>query len=46
MSRVHRKRKEDMNYICPKCKFQWHGDMDSFGKVLTHEKTHKKKGMN
>jgi predicted RNA-binding Zn-ribbon protein involved in translation (DUF1610 family) len=46
MSRVHRKRKEDMNYICPKCKFQWHGDMDSFGKVLIHEKTHKKKGMN
>ena len=46
MSRVYRKRKEDMNYICPKCKFQWHGDMDSFGKVLIHEKTHKKKGMN
>jgi hypothetical protein len=33
-----------MNYKCPKCKFQWHGDMDSFGKVIKHEKEHKMKG--
>lgn len=46
MPRLYRKRKKSMNYKCRKCKFQWHGDMDSFDKVLIHEKTHKKKGMN
>lgn len=32
-----------MNYNCPKCKFRWQGNMDSFEKVLDHEKSHKKR---
>jgi hypothetical protein len=29
-----------MKYNCKKCNFHWEGYSDTFGKVLTHEKTH------
>ncbi len=32
-----------MKYDCKDCAFHWEGWMDSFEKVLVHEKTHLKK---
>ncbi|MBM2818809.1 MAG: hypothetical protein HW410_491 [Nitrosarchaeum sp.] len=32
-----------MKYDCKDCTFHWEGWMDSFEKVLVHEKTHLKK---
>ena len=31
-----------MKWSCPKCNYQWTEDMETFDKVLAHEKTHKK----
>ena len=30
-----------MKYNCRECKFKWDGNIDTFDKVLAHEKTHK-----
>ncbi len=32
-----------MKYSCKDCTFHWEGWMDTFEKVLDHEKTHLKK---
>ena len=32
-------------YNCRACIFTWDGNSDTFSKVLTHEKTHKKKSV-
>jgi hypothetical protein len=34
-----------MKYNCKNCKFHWEGNSDTFGKVLSHEKTHIKKDL-
>lgn len=31
-----------MKYNCKNCKFHWEGNIDTFEKVIAHEKTHKK----
>ena len=33
-----------MKYRCKHCNFHWEGNMDTFEKVLNHEKTHVEKG--
>ena len=30
-----------MKWNCPKCTFEWEGNMDNFDEVLNHEKNHK-----
>ena len=31
-----------MKYNCKDCKFHWEGNIDTFEKVIIHEKTHQK----
>jgi len=34
-----------MKYNCKNCNYHWEGNSDTFGKVLSHEKTHLKKDL-
>ena len=31
-----------MKYNCKNCSFHWEGNIDTFEKVITHERAHKK----
>ena len=34
-----------MNYKCSDCSFKWSGYSDTFEKVIIHERTHAKRGL-
>lgn len=34
-----------MNYRCNDCSFKWSGNSDTFEKVIIHERTHEKRGL-
>lgn len=37
-----KKEREKMKYNCKNCNYHWEGNLDTFQKVLNHEKTHLK----
>jgi transposase-like protein len=43
--RNSKRKMHKMKYNCKNCNYHWEGNSDTFGKVLSHEKTHLKKDL-